>query len=52
MYIIIKLKNYLEDTKVSVMITKPNAENAYYEKYLFLKYYFVSQQNNPDHGFS
>jgi len=29
---------YLEDTEVSVMITKPNAENAYYEKYLFLKY--------------
>ena len=26
---IIKLDNHLEDTKVSVPFTKPNAENAY-----------------------
>jgi len=27
-----------------------NAENAYYERYLFMKYHFASQQNNPNTG--
>ena len=46
MLTILKLNNHLEDTKVSVPFTKPFADI-----YLFLKYYFALQQNNPDPGF-
>jgi len=46
-----KLSNRLEDMKVSLPYTKSNAKIAYNKIYLFLKYYFASQQNNPDPGF-
>ena len=52
MQIIIKLNYHLEDTKVSVPFTKPNAEKCVIGQiYLFLKYYFTSQHKNPSPEF-
>ena len=49
---VIKLNYHIEDTNVSASFTKHNAEKqyAYLKRYLFLKYYFASWQNNPNLG--
>ena len=51
MLIIIRSDYHLKDRHVDVRFQNLIPNYAYYERYLFLKYYFASQQNNLSPGF-
>jgi len=48
---IIQLKHYIEDTKISVALTKPNAKKCVLRELFIFDRLFRFTANNPDPGF-